>query len=428
MGRRSTQRERLVVVGQGYVGLPLALAAAQAGYDVVGVEIDERRVALLRDGRSPVTGVADEELARAAAAGRYRASENYADAKEFDIAVVAVPTPLAAGEPDLSHVRAAAHGLAPHARSGCLVILESTSYPGTTEDCFGAILARESGLAIGTDISLAYSPERIDPGNSRWDLRTTPKVVSGVGERAVSRARAFYQRIAGPTVVVSSPRVAEAAKVLENTFRHVNIALVNELAQHLRELDIDIWEVVEAADTKPFGFMRFDAGLGAGGHCIPVDPTYLSWVVKKELGRSVRLIEAADSINRGMPRYVADRIQRGLAARGRGIADAEILVIGLSYKPDVDDVRESPAVRLVDELADRGATLRLHDPHVPPSVRPSGAPRVELEPAQLSWADCVVLAVPHRQVDLETVLGHSAYLFDVTAATRGLSAGDREFL
>ncbi len=311
--------ELVVVVGQGYVGLPLAMRAVEVGYDVIGLDLDVDRIKGLAAGESHVEDITDERLAAAMATGRYRASSSYDDAAGFDIAVVSVPTPLSEGAPDLRFIESAAASLAPHLTEGATVILESTTYPGTTEELFGPILEAGSGLAVGR-FHLGYSPERIDPGNATWTLETTPKVVSGVDEASLAKVKGFFDRIVETTVPVSTTKEAELTKLLENTFRHVNIALVNELAMFADLLGIDVWEAIDAASTKPFGYLRFTPGPGVGGHCLPIDPSYLSWQVKRATGSSFRFVELANDVNEHMPAYVVDRLMRAMNDRSQAIA------------------------------------------------------------------------------------------------------------
>ena len=412
---------RLVVVGQGYVGLALSVRAVEAGFDVVGYDVDGDRIKSLAAGQSFVEDVGDQALQAALATGRYRPVSSFTDVDGFDIAVIAVPTPLREGAPDLSYIEAAARSLAALLQPGATVILESTTYPGTTEELVGPILEQGSGLAAGTDFQLGYSPERIDPGNPTHTLVSTPKVVSGVDGPSLAAVRGFYDRLVDQTVPVSSPRTAELTKLLENTFRHVNIALVNELAMFANDLGIDIWEAVDAASSKPFGYLRFTPGPGVGGHCLPVDPSYLSWQVRRRLGHSFRFVELANDVNDHMPDYVVRRLVASLNRRGDAVLGRRILLLGVSFKRNVGDCREAPSRRIARLLADMGAELRACDPHValgefPPSVTP-----VELAPDELAAADAVVALVDHDAFDAQTVVRHARYVLD----TRGwLPAGE----
>ncbi|KRV47682.1 UDP-N-acetyl-D-glucosamine dehydrogenase [Wenjunlia vitaminophila] len=404
--------EKLVVVGQGYVGLPLAAAAAEHGYQVVGYDTDESRVKMLAVGESYVGDVDSARLAAVLDRGTYRPSMAPDDLADFDIAVIAVPTPLHQGNPDVSYIEAAGSILGPRLRPGCTVVLESTSYPGTTEDVLAPVLASESGLEPGVDFHLGYSPERIDPGNRTWTFENTPKVVSGVNEKSLSKVAEFYDSIVNEVVRAGSPRVAELAKVLENTFRHVNVALVNELAIHAEGLGIDVWDVLDIAATKPFGFMRFTPGPGVGGHCLPVDPLYLSWKVERALSRRFRLVELADELNSQMPEYVVRRLTRSLDRRRQTLTGARILMLGLSYKANTGDVRESPALEIARLLIGAGASVRAVDPHVtePPDV--PGLTVVELTREQLGAAHAVLIVTDHDSFDYPDIAASARYVLD----------------
>ncbi len=416
----SAPGSRLVVAGQGYVGLPLAMAAVAAGYDVVGYDVSVERVKRLADGDSFVEDVSVEVLAAALASGRYRVTDDRLACEDFDIAVITVPTPLHDGQPDLSYIESAALDLAPHLRRGAIVILESTTYPGTTDELLVPLLEAGSGLTAGVDFAVGYSPERIDPGNRTWTLATTPKVVSGIDAHSLDLIDAFYSSVIDRTVRVSSTRAAELAKLLENTFRHVNIALVNELAMFAADLGIDIWEAIDAASTKPFGFMRFTPGPGVGGHCLPIDPSYLSWTVRQRLGRSFRFVELANDVNDHMPDYVHARLVRGLNQRGLAMSKAKLLVLGLAYKANSSDARESPAVTLVERLCRDGADVAVCDPHVREEVA-AGLParRVELTVAEIEAADAVVLVTDHAEFDNPIIVEHARYVLDTRNRLEG---------
>ena len=396
----SLQNELVVVIGQGYVGLPVAMRAVEVGYTVVGLDVDERRTNSLRDGISYVDDISSEELAAATASGRYTATTDYAAAEGFDIAVITVPTPLREGLPDLSFIEDSAASLAERLTVGATVILESTTYPGTTEELLVPILERGSGLTAGKDFSVGYSPERIDPGNATWGFRETPKVVSGIDEGSLSRVQAFYNRLVATTVPVSGTKEAELTKLLENTFRHVNIALVNELAIFGHQLGVNVWESIDAASTKPFGFMKFTPGPGVGGHCLPVDPSYLSWQVRRKLGQSFRFVELANDINDHMPDYVAQRLMVLLNKKGKAINGARIVLVGLSYKRNTGDIRESPSLRLIDVLADLGAEIVGVDGRVEDYRWPAGIERADYTESTISGADAVVLITDHDDFDL----------------------------
>ncbi|MFE6846444.1 nucleotide sugar dehydrogenase [Streptomyces sp. NPDC057686] len=404
---------RVVVVGQGYVGLPLAIRAAEVGHQVVGYDVDARRVKSLAAGESYVEDVSSERLTRALERGSYQPSELARDCGGFDIAVVTVPTPLQDGAPDLRYIEESAHTLARFLRPGATVVLESTTYPGTTEELFGPILEDGSGLTAGADFHLGYSPERIDPGNTVWGFQQTPKVVSGVDAASLKAVEAFYGGLVDKTVPVRSPKEAELAKLLENTFRHVNIALVNEIAMFARHLDIDVWQAIEAASSKPFGFMKFTPGPGVGGHCLPIDPSYLSWRVQRELGQNFRFVELANDINSHMPEYVARRVIDALNAKRRSVNGSRILLLGLAYKKNTGDARESPAVRISQLLLDMGAKVRAADPHVVEGLKVD-ARLVRVEPTrkELASADVVVLLTDHDSFDYAMITEHASFVLD----------------
>jgi len=404
---------RVAVCGQGYVGLPLAVRAARAGHQVVGYDVDTARIGRLVAGESYVDDVPSAMLAEVLANGSYRASAEAKSLGGFDVAVITVPTPLRDGVPDLSYIEASARTLARFLRPGATVVLESTTYPGTTEDLVAQVLEEGSGLQAGDDFHLGYSPERIDPGNETWTVENTPKVVSGVDETSLKAVEAFYATIVERTVPVSSCKAAELAKLLENTFRHVNVALVNELAMFAHDLDIDVWEAIDAAATKPFGFMKFTPGPGVGGHCLPIDPSYLSWTVRQRLGRSFRFVELANDINDHMPDYVASRLMRALNKQGVALSRAKVLVLGLAYKRNAGDARESPAVALIHRLLADGAEVSVADPHVVERM-PTDAltRRVELSKRELERADAVVLVTDHDAFDYDLVTVHAALVLD----------------
>jgi UDP-N-acetyl-D-glucosamine dehydrogenase len=406
---------RLVVVGQGYVGLALAVRAVEVGFDVVGYDVDAERIKWLAAGHSFVEDVGGDALGAALATGRYRPVAGFEEIDGFHVAVIAVPTPLREGAPDLSHIEAAARSLAALLQRGATVVLESTTYPGTTEELVGPILEQGSGLVAGTDFHLGYSPERIDPGNSTHTLVTTPKVVSGVDTASLAAVRSFYDRLVDQTVPVSSPKVAELTKLLENTCRHVNIALVNELAMFASDLGLDMWEAIDAASTKPFGYLRFTPGPGVGGHCLPVDPSYLSWQVRRRLGQNFRFVELANDVNDHMPEYVVRRLVAALNTQGKAVLGRRILLLGVSFKRNVGDCREAPARRIAHLLADMGADLRACDPHVAAGEFPSGVTPVELTDDELAAADAVVALVDHDLFDAQAVVEHASYVLD----TRG---------
>ncbi|GII54645.1 UDP-N-acetyl-D-glucosamine dehydrogenase [Planotetraspora thailandica] len=412
-------RDKLVVVGQGYAGLPLAMRAIEAGFDVTGIDVDEWRVKRLAAGESCIGDVTDGALAAALGSGRYRISTDYADAAGFDTCVITVPAPLHDGVPNLSHIGSAGRSLAPLLRAGTTVILESTTYPGTTEEYLRPLLEDGSGLRAPEDFRLGYSPERADPGNTRWRLDNTPKVVSGIDPASLEQVKAFYDRIVRETVPVSSVQVAELCKLLENTFRHVNVALVNELAIFARQLGIDVWEAVDAAATKPFGFMRFTPGPGVGGHCLPIDPSYLSWKVRRGPGHNFRFAELANAINDHMPDHVVNRLALALNRRYRSIRGSRFLLLGLSYKKNTGDCRESPAIEVAKALCTLGADVRAADPHVDDFLLPVGIELVEPTGEELARADAVVVLTDHDRFDYDLVQRSSEFVFDTRNRCNG---------
>jgi UDP-N-acetyl-D-glucosamine dehydrogenase len=404
---------RVVVLGQGYVGLPLAVRAAQTGHDVVGYDVDRERVKRLAAGESYIEDVSSRDLRAILDSGAYRPSAEARACAGFDFAVITVPTPLRDGVPDLAYIEQAARTLARFLRPGVTVALESTTYPGTTEDLVAPILEEGSGLAAGTDFHLGYSPERIDPGNSTWNLVTTPKIVSGVDGASLRAVTAFYETVVERTVPVTTIRAAELAKLVENTFRHVNIALVNELAIFAHSLGIDVWEAIDAASSKPFGFMRFVPGPGVGGHCLPIDPSYLSWRVERTLGQSFRFVELANDINNHMPDYVARRLIAAFNERQRAVNGSRVLLLGLAYKKNTGDARESPALRIAKLLLEMGAEVRAADPHVVEKIDVDARlVRVESTDEEIAAADAVVLLADHDAFDLDAVLCHARYVLD----------------
>lgn len=404
--------KRLVVVGQGYVGLPLSVRAVEAGYDVIGFDIDTDRVEAINAGTSPVEDIPDTRLQAAVATDRFRATSHEGDLAEFEIAVVSVPTPLTEGNPDLSFIESAARVIGGHLRAGATVILESTTYPGTTQDLVAPILEERSGLTVGADFNLGYSPERIDPGNPSWTLENTPKIVSGVDPTSLEVIQRFFDQLVERTVPVSSPREAELAKLLENTFRHVNIALVNELAVFAADLGIDVWEAIDAASTKPFGFMRFTPGPGVGGHCLPIDPSYLSWQVKASLGETFRFVELANDVNAAMPTHVVRQLMVLLNEQGLPLRGQRIVLLGLAYKRNTADARESPAHPIARRLLDLHAEVLIADPHVLDVNTPEGATRVDPDPEVLATCAAAVVLVDHDAFDLGSLASQVPLVFD----------------
>ncbi len=407
------KRTKLVVVGQGYVGLPLSMRAVAVGFDVVGYDSDKRKISSLAAGDSYIDDVTSEDVAKALTTGRYLPSESEQELANFDIAVITVPTPLTEGAPDISFIEAATTTVSKYLTAGATVILESTTYPGTTDEVVGPMLEAGSGLRVGADFHLGYSPERIDPGNLDWDFTRTPKVVSGINPASREAVTAFYDQLVDTTVPMKGTREAELTKLLENTFRHVNIALVNELAIHARSLDIDFWDVIEGASTKPFGFMPFRPGPGVGGHCLPVDPSYLSWRFERQLGTTSRFVKIANDINNGMPAYVASRVQAGLNHRKKPVNGSRILVLGLAYKKNSNDARETPSTDLILRLLRLGADVRAFDDHVGNYELDQSITRLDwLSDEELERADAVVVVTDHDDVDYQRIADRATYVFD----------------
>jgi UDP-N-acetyl-D-glucosamine dehydrogenase len=418
----------VAVIGLGYVGLPLATAFAKAGFRTIGVEVNQSKVDAITAGRSYIPDVPDEDLIPHVQSGRLTAFSDYDVLREADAIFICVPTPYDAQRaPDLSFIQAASYGIRPRMKPGQLIVLQSTTYPGTTEEIVQPILEK-SGLKVGEDIYLAFSPERIDPGNKQWSAYNTPKVVGGITPECTQLAVDLLRQMGAPVHPVSSPRAAELTKLLENTFRAVNIALVNELALLAERMGIDFWEVIEAAKTKPFGFMPFYPGSGVGGHCIPVDPYYLSWKAR-EYDYYTEFIELAGEVNQAMPYHVVDLVGQALSLRGKPLFGAHVLVLGVAFKPDIDDARNSPAERVIELLLCRGATVRYHDPYVPQfhvgndvfhrqAVVLESVPLTE---AALAEADCVVIVTGHRSLDYRRVIRHADLIVDTCNTTTGIA-------
>ncbi len=406
------------VVGLGYVGLPLAIEMAKSGHRVVGMEISADKVALINAGRSHIPDVPSEDVAALVGAGMLEATGDFSRASECDAIVICVPTPLdAMKEPDTSFMESAAHMIAPHLREGVLVTLESTTYPGTTEEVVQPIL-ETSGLKVGDGMSLAFSPERIDPGNAVYQTRNTPKIVGGVTPRCTAHAKAFYERFIDTVVPVSSTRAAEMTKLLENIFRCVNIALMNELLQVSERMGINIWEVVEAAKTKPFGFMPFLPGPGLGGHCIPIDPFYLSWKAR-QFDIHAEFIELAGKTNEAMPYYVVQRLMTALNEHRKPLAGSRVLLLGVAYKADIDDMRESPALKISELLFERGAEVVYHDPFVPEfTTRETLCSSVDLTAEEVASADAVVVVTNHSNIDYDLVVRSAKLVLDTRNAMK----------
>ena len=416
--------QKVVVVGQGYVGLPISMRAVEAGYDVVGLETDKIRLESLEGGLSYVEDVSSEVLASALGSGRYRATSDCEGMRGFDFVVITVPTPLKETVPDLTFVEESARSIAPWVTPGSTVVLESTTYPGTTEELLVPMLEAGSGLVAGQDFRVGYSPERIDPGNKVHTFVNTPKVVSGVDDDSRRVVAAFYASLVDTVVEVSSPREAELTKLLENTFRHVNVALVNELAVFAHDLGINVWEAIEAASSKPFGFMKFTPGPGVGGHCLPIDPSYLSWQVRRTLGHSFRFVDLANDVNEHMPDYVVQRVTGGLNKARRSVNGSRILLIGLAYKKNTGDSRESPAMRVAELLHSLGASLSAVDPYVEPHRIPDHIALVDLTRDVVDAADAVVDLTEHDGLDYSLVASAPCFVLD----TRRRLGGVRESL
>lgn len=413
----ASKADRLVVVGQGYAGLPVAIRAVEVGFDVVGFDVDVGRIKRLAAGESHVEDVSSDDVARALATGRYEPTDDTERTRDFDFAVIDVPTPLTDGAPNLSHVTDAAKMLALSLRPGATVILESTTYPGTTEDLVGGLLEEGSGLVAGRDFHLGYSPERIDPGNASWHFVNTPKVVSGIDAESLESVRGFFDRLVDRTVSVSGTREAELSKLLENTFRHVNIALVNELAVFADAMRINIWEAIDAASTKPFGYLRFTPGPGVGGHCLPIDPSYLSWEVRRSVGQSFRFVELANDINAHMPDYVVSRLTVALNRQRRSVNGSRVLLLGLAYKRNTGDVRESPGVVIAQSLMTLGADVRVAEPHLPQEA--STFHQVDATADEVRGADAVVVVTDHDAFDYDMICGTARYVLDTRNRMQG---------
>ncbi len=420
----------VAIIGLGYVGLPLATAFGHADLPVVGIDLDERKVRLINQGKSYNPDVPTEQVAELVSQKLLRATTDYESVREADSIFICVPTPFDANKaPDLTAVKQAAQGIAPRLRPGHLIVLQSTTYPGTTEEVVQPIL-EQTGLQAGVDFDLAFSPERIDPGNKAFNAINTPKVVGGVNERCTRRAAELLKRIGAPVEIVSSTRAAEMTKLLENIFRSVNIALVNEMALLCERMGIDIWEVIRAASTKPFGFMPFTPGPGVGGHCIPIDPLYLSWKAR-EYDFHTNFIDLAAQVNQSMPYHVVDLAAQGLANQGKSLCGARVLVLGVAFKRDIDDARESPAERVIELLLLRGASVEYHDPYVPRFHVGGNVFRreqlwldsVPLTEGRLDQFDCVIIVTGHRVVDYQRVICRSRLVIDSCNATARVTEG-----
>jgi len=426
--RRIESRTALVgVVGLGYVGLPLVRVFVDAGFRVLGFDSDAAKVAKLRGGESYIGHLASEWIARSVADERFEATADMARLAEPDAILICVPTPLAEGnKPDLQYIEATTRQIALGLRPGQLVVLESTTYPGTTRKVVLPIL-ESSGLQHGRDFFLAYSPEREDPGNAKYSTGTIPKLVGGIDDASLQLATALYGAAVSQVVPVASCEIAEAAKLLENTYRAVNIALVNELKKVFAAMGLDVWQVIDAARTKPFGFQAFEPGPGLGGHCIPIDPYYLSWLARQH-GLESEFIELAGEVNTKMPEYVVERLVEALAARGKQVAGSKVGILGVAYKRNVDDPRESPSFRLIELLTERGASISYNDPHIPtlPKMRNYKVPPLASQPLTaefLAAQDCILIATDHSAYDYDFVVRHAQLVVDTRNATRNVTDG-----
>ncbi len=414
----------VAIVGLGYVGLPLAVACAEAGYHVIGIDLSKEKVASLNRGQSYIQDVPSEQLGALVTSGQLRADNSYELVKSAQVVIICVPTPLnKSGDPDISYILAAGEALRQRLQPETLVVLESTTFPGTTQE-FLAPLLTQDGLTVGRDLFIAFSPERIDPGNQQYGLRNVPKVIGGMTPACQTLAVAFYETIVDKVVAVTSPMAAEMTKLLENTFRSVNIALVNEVAIMCDKLGLNVWEIIEAAATKPYGFMKFTPGPGVGGHCIPVDPTYLSWRLK-QVNYNARFIQLAGEINSEMPTYVTGKVVEALNNQRKAVNGARVLILGVAYKPDIDDVRESPALDILRLLEARGAELYYNDPHVP-SLKLNGLTLTSqpLTPGFLAAMDCVVIVTNHSSYDWPAIAEAAKVIVD-TRNVISLAAGNR---
>lgn len=418
---------RVAVIGLGYVGLPLALQFARSGVPVLGLDVDPEKIRQLDEGVSYIRHIEAGAISAAVANRTFSASTDFARVREANAIIICVPTPLKKNrEPDISYILHTGEGIAPHLQPGALVVLESTTYPGTTDEDLRGVLEKGSGLTAGVDFHLAYSPEREDPGNPQSKINEIPKVVGGLTPACLKKAQALYSRAVKTIVPVSSCRVAEATKLLENIFRGVNIALVNELKIVYGAMGIDIWEVINAARTKPFGFMPFYPGPGLGGHCIPIDPFYLAWKAR-QYGETTRFIELAGKINTAMPEYVVNRCREALSSRKRTFKKAKVLLLGLAYKPNVDDVRESPTFVLMDLLKSEGADLAYYDPYIP-VVKPTrehgvwtGLRSVEWSQETISGFDLVLISTAHSEINYRQLAEWSPCIVDTRNAMAGIS-------
>lgn len=420
------KKARVAILGLGYVGLPLAVVFAEAGFRVTGIDPDSRKVDALNKGISYIPDVKTAATDKLVKSGHLSATTDFSVLKEMDAVSICVPTPLRqTGDPDMSFIISAADELAKYIHKGMIVVLESTTYPGTTREVLLPKLGTERGLTIGEDWFLAFSPERVDPGREDWTTINTPKVLGGITAACGEVAAAWYAGAIKTVHSVSSAEAAEMAKLLENTFRMINIGLVNELAIMCERLGVDVWEVIEAAATKPFGFMKFTPGPGLGGHCIPIDPLYLSWKMKS-FNYNARFIELASEINTNMPRYVVSRVMEGLNDRSKPLKGSRVLILGAAYKPDIDDVRESPALDVIGLLQKKGAVVEYHDPYIQHIHHETDGWQMDSVPDLMNavkCADAVVIITNHKAYDYKAIVESAAFIFDSRNATRSVSNG-----
>ncbi len=420
---------RVAILGLGYVGLPLAVVFAEAGFNVTGIDPDAGKVDSLKGGISYIPDVKTETVAALVKSGRLSATTDFSALKEMDAVSICVPTPLRqTGDPDMSFIISAADELSKYMHKGMVVVLQSTTYPGTTRELLLPKLGSENGLEVGEDFFLAFSPERVDPGRVDFTTKNTPKVMGGITEACGEVATAWYEGAIDVVHRVSSAEAAEMAKLLENTFRMINIGLVNELAMMCERLGVDVWEVIDAAATKPFGFMKFTPGPGLGGHCIPIDPLYLSWKMKS-FNYNARFIELASEINTNMPRYVVERIMDALNDKSKALKGSKILILGVAYKPDVSDVRESPALDVIGLLQNKGAKVEYHDPYIPHIHHETEGWRMDSVKDMMKSvkdSDAVVIVTNHKAYDYEAIINAAKFVFDSRNATRKIVEGSNK--
>lgn len=420
---------RVAVLGMGYVGLPLAVAFAEAGFQVTGIDPDRSKLQRFSNGESYIKDVPSATVARLKASGKLALTDDFSKLREADAVSICVPTPLRkTGDPDMSFILSATAELCKYVHPGMVIVLESTTYPGTTREVLVPKLTEESGLKIGEDLFIAFSPERVDPGREDWTTLNTPKVIGGITAHCSEVAARWYAKAIKTVVPVSSAEAAEMAKLLENTFRMINIGLVNELAIMCERLGLNVWEIIEAASTKPFGFMKFTPGPGLGGHCIPIDPMYLSWKMK-EMNYSAKFIELASEINTNMPRYVVERLLNAMNDRSQTLKGAKVLVLGAAYKPDIDDVRESPALDVIALLRKKGALVEYHDPYIPSIHHETEGWRLSSVPdlmKEVGSADAVVIVTNHSAYDYSAILNKARFIFDARNALSKLVKNDQK--